>query len=103
MSDDPIFQGRGQPLSFYDKKDDEWPAAWRLPELDEDEADLFGKFAHMADDLTLRQAVNIWDNGIRMPGALEGVIGGVLSAHARCRSRSVARHGATGCAVRRGG
>lgn len=83
MSDDSIFQGRGQPLTRYDKQDEAWPVAWLLPDLDEDEVDLFGKFAHLADDLTVRQAINIWDNGLRLPGALEGIIGGIISAHAR--------------------
>jgi hypothetical protein len=82
MAED-IFQGRGAPLTFYGKRDEDWPAAWLLPELDEDEADLFGNMAHLSDDLILRTAVNIWDNCIRAPGAFEGVVGGVLSAHAR--------------------
>jgi len=83
MSADDIFDGRGEPLTRYAKRDEDWPAAWHLPELDEDEADLFGKFAYLTDDLVLRLAINIWDNGLRLPGALEGISGGLISAHAR--------------------
>lgn len=81
--DDDIFQGRGSPLHHYAKREGDWPAAWHLPGEPDDDADIFSKFAWLADDLLLRTAINIWDNGIRMPGAIEGVQGGIISAHAR--------------------
>lgn len=81
-NDDP-FNGLGAPLSFYSKGEPAWPPAWKLPDLDDDDQDVFGKFAYLADDLVLRTAVNIWDNGLRLPGAFEGITGGLLSAHAR--------------------
>lgn len=81
--DADLWHGSGQPLPRYDKREEDWPAAWRLPDLAEEEADLFGKFAHLTDDVTLRTAVNVWDNGLRLPGSAEGIAGGMLSAHAR--------------------
>lgn len=86
-SGDPMFGGRGGPLRPYRLKDADWPPQWRLPEdpadLDENDQDLFGRMAWLADDLVLRSAVNIWDNALRIPQAFEGIAGGMLSAHAR--------------------
>jgi hypothetical protein len=82
VAEDDIFQGRGAPLTHYDKREADWPPAWILPDQG-DEADLFAKFAWLADDVLLRTAVNIWDNGLRMPDAFEGIYAGMLSAHAR--------------------
>lgn len=73
----------GAPLNFYDRDEASWPAAWKLPEQDDDEADLFDKVCYLTDDLVLRTAISVWDNCIRAPGALEGVMGGMISAHAR--------------------
>lgn len=73
----------GEPLSFYNRAEVGWPAAWVLPEQDDDEADLYDKVAHLSDDVLLRQAVHVWDNCMRAPGTFEAVFGGMISAHAR--------------------
>jgi hypothetical protein len=73
----------GAPLKFYSRDEASWPPAWRLPEQDDDDADLYDKVAHLTDDAILRTAVNVWDNCMRAPGAFEAVVGGMISAHAR--------------------
>lgn len=73
----------GAPLNFYDRDEANWPAAWKLPEQDDDTADLFDKVIYLADDLMLRTAVNVWDNCMRAPGSFEAVQGAMISAHAR--------------------
>lgn len=73
----------GEPLTFYSRGEETWPAAWKLPEREDDDGDLFCKMAWLADDLILRQAVHVWDNAMRAPGTIPGISGGMLSAHAR--------------------
>lgn len=72
----------GEPLRFYDRGEQAWPALWRMPETGDD-ADLFDKMAHITDDICLRQAVHVWDNCMQIPQAFPGVAEGLLSAHAR--------------------
>lgn len=71
------------PLNFYRDGEDSWPTVWRLADLDEDTATLSDKFAWLADDLILRTAVNILDNGLRAPGVGPGVLAGLVAAHVR--------------------
>lgn len=73
----------GEPLPHYAHGEASWPAVWRLPEQDDDDADLFDKVCHLADDVLLREAVHIYDNCLRLPAAISGVAAGMLSAHAR--------------------
>lgn len=72
----------GNPLPYYKRGEQDWLDLWKLPEGDED-AELSTRVARLTDDIVLREAVHIWDNCLRGPGTVEGILGGMISAQAR--------------------
>lgn len=73
----------GDPLPYYKRGEDQWPQVWRLPEQDNDEADLIDKVTWLTDDVIGRELVHILDNTLHAPGAGQGILFGALAAVAR--------------------
>jgi hypothetical protein len=73
----------GEPLPYYKRGEEHWPQVWRLPDQDDDQADLVDKITWLTDDIVLREAVHILDNTMCMPGSAQGVLVGLVGAAAR--------------------